>query len=73
MMEKSDRIVEGQNTATGGAYFADYIDKSHGTSRDEIDDILIRLHQRKDEWVKLPIIERLDLPDGYAMGCLSRQ
>jgi acyl-CoA reductase-like NAD-dependent aldehyde dehydrogenase len=63
MMEKSDRIVGRQRNAAGGAYFADYIDKTQGTSKDEIDNILRRLQQRKDEWVKLPIIERLDILD----------
>lgn len=63
MMKKSDRFVDGQAIAIGAPYFSDLIEKSHGTPRNEIDDILRQLHQRKDEWVKLPIIERLEILD----------
>jgi acyl-CoA reductase-like NAD-dependent aldehyde dehydrogenase len=63
MKEKSDSFADGQGIAAGGSYFADFIEDSRGTPKDEIDDILRQLHQRKDEWVKLPIIERLEILD----------
>ena len=63
MMEKSGRFFDGQGIAIGALYFADFIEKSHGTPKDVIDDILRQLHRRKDEWIKLSIIERLEILD----------
>lgn len=61
MMEKSNRFVDQQEIATGSPYFADFIEKSHATPKDKIDDILRQLQQSKDVWIKLPIIERLEI------------
>jgi len=70
MMEKSDRFVDRLGITIGAPYFADFIEKSHGTPKDEIDDILRQLHQRKDEWVKLAIIERLEILDKIHVNLL---
>ena len=59
MMEKSDCFVE----ASGGAYFAAFIDKSPSTPEDEINEILHRLQQQKDKWVKLEVNKRLNILD----------
>jgi len=62
-MEKSGRFSEVQGIKAGGPYFAEFIKQSHGTPKDEIDEILSQLRQRKDEWVKLPITKRLEILD----------
>jgi acyl-CoA reductase-like NAD-dependent aldehyde dehydrogenase len=47
----------------GADYFADFIEPSDRTSKDEIDAILSRLQQQKEEWVTLPIAKRLYILD----------
>jgi acyl-CoA reductase-like NAD-dependent aldehyde dehydrogenase len=62
MVIEFGRLSPWQGNA-GGAYFADFIKPSHATPNDEIDAMLCRLRQRKDEWAKLSIAERLVILD----------
>ena len=56
--------TEKQRVITSGAdYFADFIEPSNTTPKDEIDAMLRRLDERKNGWARLPITDRLQILD----------
>ena len=48
---------------SGSPHFADLVDRSHVTQRQEIDALLTRLRANKDAWVRLEMRERIELVD----------
>lgn len=63
MREDNDILIGGQVDAIGSPYFADFLGKSRGTPKVEMDRMLDQLFQRKNEWVELTITERLEILD----------
>ncbi len=53
----------GQTVKAGSPYFAEFIEPTRNTPRQEIDELLNELQANKDEWVRLEIAERLSIVD----------
>jgi hypothetical protein len=47
----------------GSPYFASLIEETRKTSETEIDNILDKLHQRRDDWVRLGLSDRISIMD----------